>query len=75
MLFYVFLFQAFGYQNSYYHLQIPGVKSSQLSCDLLPNSLDFLLGTSAHSAMLLLQKWQYFPQFEDKLNIKHFVSR
>lgn len=75
MLFCVFLSQAFGYQNSHYHLQIPGVKSSQLSCDLLPNSLDFLLATSAHSAMLLLQKQQYFLQFDDKLNRQHFVSR
>lgn len=67
MPFYVFLSQALGCQNSHHHLQIPGVKSSQLSCDLLPKTLDSLLATSAHSAMLLLQKWQYFPQFEDKV--------
>lgn len=56
MPFYVFLSQALGCQNTHHHLQIPGVKSSQLSSVLLPKSLDFLLATSALPAMLLLQK-------------------
>lgn len=75
MPFYVFLSQALRCQNTHHHLQIPGVKSSQLSSVLLPKSLDFLLATSALPAMLLLQKQQYFLSLKTELKIQHLVSR
>lgn len=50
-------------KNTHHHLQIPGVKSSQLSCVLLPKSLYFLLATSA----VVITKVEVFSQFEDRV--------